>query len=1193
MQGLLPIFFSRTITMSSNKRRFDFLGVSSFGDSSRKRAKTPASEVAEDILYTSNPLTQPVREPIAPSQSNSSRKERAKVLEVFGRAALSKLKKSLSILQKGCGVFEPLVTAAETLQEVLRIIENALPNTDDTQDMASNLGQWANLLMAFIDENQPVRMSKQMENLIGALHREAEYLREQTEGRSGSTRQNEYEKKMQQLQHCHRQIEEAFRLLIADASLNIWKNTDNQLKESLLNGMLPAQEALYDSSYADKIERGPCLENTRVQVLDGIRSWMYGTGKRKVYWINGMAGTGKTTIAYSVCKELAKNERLAASFFVSRASSQCQDVSRILPTIAYQLARVSYAYRSTLCRILNKEPNLGQRKLSVQFEHLIELPLLKVAQEIPQGLVIVIDALDECSDPRTTELIVNLLMRHAPKLPVQFFLTSRPEPAITDTTLSRDGESRSVLELHNVEEQLVKADIKTYLIVQLAVLSPTEDQIEWIAEQAGVLFIYAATLVRYVLAVGSGLGSKGRLKAIITPNAERASKKDRAIDRLYKAILEGVLQDEDREEYEIEIIRRVLWTVVCVKEPVTKQTLAILARVNKDQVTEALHPLQSVIHVSARSDVASTLHASFPEFILNPLRSGPFSCDRKALNKDLASRCFDVMEQQLRFNLCGLESSYVFDCDVPNIEARVEAAISPELFYACRFWSKHLIENIACETLIQSLDAFLSIRFLFWMEVINLKEWMENGPHVLMDAKTWLSMDQERSVFLDDAITFLNTFTGNPINRSTPHIYVSHLPLGSKSNRIRQFYLGYTQGLVQVVTEQKRIEVSTDLRPHRAGWISSIAFSSNNSMIAAGSSDGTVHVWALSSGVIIAGPFRPQAGRVTTIVFSPDNLYLASIHSGDLKIRIWRIFNYEVPPEPTVISAEVLVPALCFSPDSAYIALTGDYGYGLMKKRSPCIMVMNTHTGEALHKLHLPSSAKYMAFSPDGDLLLSRLSDGRTQAWNSRTGVPHDLGAVVFKHHIELFPPSLSAAQETQYIDRPYMTRPSAYSSTWPALNSPKDKQVRCSLLLKTHTIVQDPITDELLSGPFGCDKETITAFAFSFDGTRVASGSERESTNGTYKHINIRVWDTCDVSHNHWSEEAWSIDEHGWLRDQGSRPILWIPIEWQPFFPVLPNRLVITPQGSMRVFLDNLLLGESWVQCYAPYRQGPPTLTA
>jgi hypothetical protein len=67
-----------------------------------------------------------VREPIAPSQSNSSRKEKAKVLEVLGRAALSKLKKSLSILQKGCGVFEPLVTAAETLQEVLRIIEASI-----------------------------------------------------------------------------------------------------------------------------------------------------------------------------------------------------------------------------------------------------------------------------------------------------------------------------------------------------------------------------------------------------------------------------------------------------------------------------------------------------------------------------------------------------------------------------------------------------------------------------------------------------------------------------------------------------------------------------------------------------------------------------------------------------------------------------------------------------------------------------------------------------------------------------------------------------------------------------------------------------------------------------------------------------------------------------------------------------------
>ncbi|CAE6434875.1 unnamed protein product [Rhizoctonia solani] len=186
-----------------------------------------------------------------------------------------------------------------------------------------------------------------------------------------------------------------------------------------------------------------------------------------------------------------------------------------------------------------------------------------MAGKMLQGMVIVIDALDECSDPRTTELIVNLLVRHAPRLPVRFFLTSRPEPAITDTTLSRDSEFRSVLELHNVEEQLVKADIKTYLAVQLAGLNPTDNQIEWLAEQAGSLFIYAATLVRYVLATGSG--SKTRLEAVLAPSTERVNKKDRAIDMLYKAILYGVLDDENREEHEVKIVSRVIWTVMTIK----------------------------------------------------------------------------------------------------------------------------------------------------------------------------------------------------------------------------------------------------------------------------------------------------------------------------------------------------------------------------------------------------------------------------------------------------------------------------------------------------------------------------------------------------------------------------------------------------------------------------------------------------
>ena len=95
--------------------------------------------------------------------------------------------------------------------------------------------------------------------------------------------------------------------------------------------------------------RRPCTLHTREQILSDLMQWALDDSQPRVYWLTGMAGTGKTTIAYSFCETLAKRDMLGASFFCSRTgSAERSDARRIIPTIARQLARVNADYEMAL-----------------------------------------------------------------------------------------------------------------------------------------------------------------------------------------------------------------------------------------------------------------------------------------------------------------------------------------------------------------------------------------------------------------------------------------------------------------------------------------------------------------------------------------------------------------------------------------------------------------------------------------------------------------------------------------------------------------------------------------------------------------------------------------------------------------------------------------------------------------------------
>ena len=87
--------------------------------------------------------------------------------------------------------------------------------------------------------------------------------------------------------------------------------------------------------------RQGCLRGTRRSVLSEVECWLAGEQGQRVFWLNGLAGTGKSTIAQTFAETTFADGKLGASFFCSRDFKNHSNLQAIFPTLAFQLAYVS------------------------------------------------------------------------------------------------------------------------------------------------------------------------------------------------------------------------------------------------------------------------------------------------------------------------------------------------------------------------------------------------------------------------------------------------------------------------------------------------------------------------------------------------------------------------------------------------------------------------------------------------------------------------------------------------------------------------------------------------------------------------------------------------------------------------------------------------------------------------------------
>ena len=511
----------------------------------------------------------------------------------------------------------------------------------------------------------------------------------------------------------------------------------------MLNSCRRAQAAEYRHG-----NRRGCLQGTRDAILNEIESWAKDFDESPVFWLNGLAGTGKSTIAQTIAERLFAEGLLGASFFCSRDFEDRSDLHFIFPTLAFQLAHKYPEFRSHLVSLLRSNPDIVHESLSSQTQKLITEPLRKAGI----STVIIIDALDECKDDEPSSAILSVLGRVVEEIAeIKFLITGRPESRIkTGFRLPLLADSTDVFVLHHVQPPLIDNDIRMFLTHELSELAqrrqleewPVEEHIDILCSRAAGLFVYAVATVRFL---DSSLHlPKHRLDEILkVPGSTTHEGKTRlnsktTLDSLYTTILQTAFSEEDPDVDSK--VRTIVGTIVALVNPLPPAAIAELIRLEPEEVTLYLESMQSLLPLGEDSDQPVKLfHKSFPDFITDPSRCNTrFFVPPGRLNLELGVNCLRLMINELEQNLLSLPE-YALNSEVGDLQTRINSRISLALKYACRSWYNHVAEikgDIADVT--PHLRIFLEAKFLGWLEVLSVLGELRNSTVGLEKLIVWL-----------------------------------------------------------------------------------------------------------------------------------------------------------------------------------------------------------------------------------------------------------------------------------------------------------------------------------------------------------------------------------------------------------------------------------------------------------------------
>lgn len=511
-----------------------------------------------------------------------------------------------------------------------------------------------------------------------------------------------------------------------------------------------AENAAYNHGLWEHEDR--CLRGTRVVLLDKIKKWYEDPHSECIFWLQGMAGTGKSTMSRTVAYELAKQKRpatLAASFFFSRGQRDISDAKKFFTTIAMQLANSLPEIRPLITKAIEENFDIDKRGLSEQWQHLIFNPLREAPAQ-STTLVLVIDALDECDKDADVQLILRLLAKTKNLNTIRFkiFITSRPETPILAEFRQMTENTHQDLVLHQIDSFIVNHDISVFLQYKLSQVKaenglrtpwPDEPTIQLLVERADRLFIYAATIYRFIK---DGVdGPEEQLSLILRETATEPVIAH--LDDMYQQLLlHSVLGKRDPRDHTkwLERFRLIAGSIMVMLDVMPAEALAKLLEIR--DVRPTLHSLRSVLNVpEIESQPVRIFHPSFREFLLEKQRcTDPrFLIHGKESHITLFRNCMRLISE-IKPNVCNLQEPQVSCNDIS--QDVIQSNIPTHIQYACRYWASHFKQGNPVKKDTEVLLQFLTKHLLPWLEVLCIIGEVSTAVVMIADSEEWLKVSK-------------------------------------------------------------------------------------------------------------------------------------------------------------------------------------------------------------------------------------------------------------------------------------------------------------------------------------------------------------------------------------------------------------------------------------------------------------------
>ena len=491
-----------------------------------------------------------------------------------------------------------------------------------------------------------------------------------------------------------------------------------------------AAGASFDSAAEQHNSR--CLPNTRVELLQQISAWIGNSSAVVVFWLNCMAGTGKSTISRTVAESVARDGRLGASFFFKRGETDRGTMAKLFSTIAADLAKIDPAIARHIKDTIGNDPSICEKAMRKQFNKLILQPLSLMQRKEP--IVVIVDALDECDEDNDIKLMIHLFSQAKTLRPGQLkiFLTSRPDLPIRLGFTAIEGKYQDLI-LHDIPKLVVEHDISIFLKDELSRIRreynatvpgnrhlsvdwPGFSAVQTLIQRAIPLFIIAATICRFIGDRDIGTPDTQLKKVLLLQGGGQLSQ----LGLTYLPILNNMVANKSTEQREeiIQQFRHIVGSIIILASPLPTTALATMLELTQDDIDGRLDVLHSVLSVpSSLHEPVTLLHLSFRDFLVNRTAENAFWVDEAQTHKAMASNCLRVMDC-LRQDICQLGAPGTHRSSID--QQTINAYLPPEVQYACLYWVYHIQGAGRHDGDSERVYGFLKRYFLNWIEALSL-----------------------------------------------------------------------------------------------------------------------------------------------------------------------------------------------------------------------------------------------------------------------------------------------------------------------------------------------------------------------------------------------------------------------------------------------------------------------------------------